>query len=192
MWLQNPDKSCLHFHEVLITLFQIVLRQANSHGDHSILLNACTLDPIPRRHRSLFVEDMLDWSRSCIDESHDGCDDGDLEKHFEARPYGHSFPEIQGTSSSLSPGLHSTLQGCRSQKLPSCPRHWFRHPTCIGKEATSRAGQQQPARAPETAGRRCRNQEVNLEGRVQACLYEAGVPHGQSTQAMLICNSQEV
>lgn len=66
------------------------------------------------------------------------------------------------------------------------------HPTCIGKEAASRAGQQQSARALETAGRRCRYQEVNLEGRVQAWLYEAGVRHRQSIHAILICNGQEV
>ena len=74
----------LHFHKVVITLLQISLRQANSHWNHSIFLNASTFDPVARWRGSLLVENMLDGSWSSIDESRDGNHNGNLDKHFGA------------------------------------------------------------------------------------------------------------
>jgi hypothetical protein len=73
-----------HFHKVVITLLQIGLGQANSHWNHSSLLDAGSLDPISRGHGPLLVENMLERGRSCIDESRNGSDDGDLDEHHGA------------------------------------------------------------------------------------------------------------
>lgn len=77
-------KSNSHFHEVVVALLQVGLRQANSHWNHGILLNASALDPVPRWYGSLLKENMLDGGRSCIDEGSNGGESGDLNKHFEA------------------------------------------------------------------------------------------------------------
>ena len=75
-WLGNS-----HIHEIVITLFQVGLRQANAQRDHSTFGNAGALGPVLGLNGTLLVDDMSDWSWSSIDDCCNGGQNRELDKH---------------------------------------------------------------------------------------------------------------